>query len=64
MCRVCTLSQSSTQTQSGSPEGVDGLRQVALLLPGPQLVLQRQALGRVPAIEAELADAQDGRAQR
>ena len=57
------LSTAPAVNRSTSPEGIDGLRQLALLLPSPQLILQRQALWRIPAVQAELADAQDGRAQ-
>ena len=55
--------QSISSSQSTSPERIDWLCQVALLLPSSQLVLQRQALWCVPAVQAELADAQNGRAQ-
>ena len=51
------------QTQTTSPQCVDCLCQLALLLPGPELILERQALWRVPAVQAELADAQNGGAQ-
>ncbi len=51
-------------TKSGPPQRRHGLGQAAGLAPGAQLVLERAALGRLPAVEAQLAHAQQRRAQR
>lgn len=46
-----------------SPQGIGNIRQGALLLPGAQFILQCQAFLLVPAVQAQLADAQNGSAQ-
>lgn len=40
-----------------SPEGICRVCQVAVLLPGSQLILQGEALLLIPAVETELPDA-------
>lgn len=59
--KQCAHSASCRCTHRGrplAPERVGGLGKLAGLLPGAQLVLQRKALGLLPAAEAQLAHSQ------
>ena len=60
---MLTLIRNPTMSGRAPQRGL-ALDQAARGLPGAQLVLQRQALGGLPAGQAQLAHAQHGRAQR